>query len=104
MTKVTIEAYVKEPGKDAVKAGEREVNKPADIDEAVEMFSANEVLAGFWRSHVIDVQREIRSGTSSKGKVTTSKVNQLIQLARTEKLAGDPTRLNQLIELGVIES
>jgi hypothetical protein len=95
-TKVTIKAH-NGVGDKKTLAGEKEVQKPLDVSEAVELYGPSEVLAGFWASYVIDVQREIRGG----GKV--SKLNKLIARARELKAAGDDELFNELVSLEIIK-
>lgn len=99
MEKITIEAF-NGVGEKAVKAGEREVEKPTSFQELVDNFDEAEILKGFWKSYVIDVQRELRATTN--GPTMKAKVNSIIEQAKKEKAAGDPTLYDKCVELGVI--
>lgn len=73
MKKVTIEAF-NGVGDKAVKAGEREVDKPDNINEAIQLHGEEKVFKAFWKSEVIEVQRQIRAGTQ---------VNEAVRIFRT---------------------
>lgn len=77
MKKITIEAY-NGTGKDKTLAGKREVDMPETTAEAVKLFGEEETLAHITSSYVIDVQRQIRAGTTVSAK---SQLNQLMAYA-----------------------
>ena len=64
MLTVMVEAFsgVKD---NKVKVGEREAKKPDSVDEAIELYGAERVLKGFWKSEVIAIQASIRTGSES---------------------------------------
>lgn len=78
MKDVTITAY-NGTGKDKVKAGERPAKQPETLAEAQTLFSDEDILEGFWASHVIEVQRQIRAGTTMSAKAI---LNQLQAFAK----------------------
>lgn len=67
MKKQTIEAY-NGTGKDKKLAGSREVDMPETTEEAVKLFGAAETMDYIKASYVIEVQRQIRAGTTISAK------------------------------------
>ena len=64
MTKETIEAF----DKDGAKLGEQVEDKPGTIEELREQFEDSDIVKLAWRSHVIDVQRELRAKVRAPSK------------------------------------
>lgn len=64
MEKVTIEAF----DKNGVKLGERDEEKPTTMAELLDQFEEKDIVTLVWRSHAIDVQRELRA--AARGPVT----------------------------------
>ena len=87
MTKFTIEASNRVDGKNVL-AGSREVDKPETIEEAVKAHGSEAILKGFWKSYVIEVQAQIRSGSESPTTLKTFKAlgtdkqDELLKLAK----------------------
>jgi len=80
MQTVTIRARNRMNGKNVV-AGDRDKNKPENLEEALEVYGSEAVLLEkAWRSHVIDVQASIRKGGGSK----TAKVKRLLAKIEAE--------------------
>lgn len=83
MKKATIEAY-NGIGKDKKLAGKREVDQPETIEEAVTLETAENagdeklgkeaVLEGYWSSKTIEIQRQIRAGTTMTAKAALAKL------------------------------
>lgn len=92
MIKATISASNRVDGKN-VEAGQRVIDKPETLDEAVEAYGSDLVLKCFWKSHVIDVQAQIRSGSESP---TTQKVFKSLSASKQEEL------LKMAKELGIL--
>lgn len=67
MKKVTITAY-NGIGKDKKLAGSREVDMPETTAEAVKLFGEEETLDHITSSYTIEVQRQIRAGTTMSAK------------------------------------
>lgn len=67
MKKVTIQAY-NGIGKDKKLAGEREVDMPETCQEAVKLFGEEDTMGYIQSSYTIEVQRQIRSGTTMTAK------------------------------------
>lgn len=63
MKKVVIKAF-NGTGKEKVLAGEREVDMPENVDEAKELFGEDDALDYITSSYTIEVQRQIRAGTT----------------------------------------
>jgi hypothetical protein len=61
--KVTIKAF-NGTGKDKVLAGERAVDMPETTEEAVKLFGEEDALDYITSSYTIEVQRQIRAGTT----------------------------------------
>lgn len=99
MQKVTIKAY-NGKGESKEFAGEKEVNRPTTVDEAVEMFGSERVLKGFWASEAIHVQNQIRTGT---GHSPRAKLNTLVEEARRQKATGDSRVYDRLVALELIK-
>lgn len=97
MKKLTVTAF-NGTGKDKVLAGSKEIDAPESIEEAVDAFGSDVVLEKFMRSHVIDVQRDIRSGSNTSDK---AKLNQLLAKARDAKKNGDTALADMLAEHGI---
>lgn len=87
MTKFTIEASNRVEGKNVL-AGSREVEKPETVEEAVKAHGGDAVLKGFWKSYVIEVQAQIRSGSDAPTTLKTFKAlgtdkqDELLKLAK----------------------
>lgn len=60
---VTITAHTGR-GEDKVEAGTREVQKPDDLSEMIDLWGEAMVYKRSWGSFVIEVQSQIRSGKS----------------------------------------
>lgn len=88
-------------GDKKVFVGQREVTKPANIDDAVREYGIEKVLKGFWKSEVIAIQASIRLGTNGIGS-TKAKVDAMITQARLEKANGDSGLYDKLVALDVI--
>lgn len=99
MKTVTIKAY-NGKGEDKVLAGEREVQKPDTIPEALTLHGNEYVLKRYWADHVIVVQNQIRTGAQPKAEQFKQA---LIEEATKDKAAGDPSFYNRLVQLGVIK-
>lgn len=71
-------------GKDKVFAGEREIDQPENLAEAVQAEDGkeDEVLALYWAAKVIEVQRQLRAKTGESAK---SQLNAILSVAK-----GDP--------------
>jgi hypothetical protein len=57
MKQVTIEAF----DKDGNKLGEQVEDQPETMAELLDQFEEKDIVSMVWRSHAIDVQRELRS-------------------------------------------
>ena len=100
MKTVVIKAYDGK-GENKQLAGEREVQKPESLAEAVKLHGNEEyVLKRYWNSEVIFVQNQLRTGSASKAEAFKTA---LIGDATKDKAADDPTLFNRLVQLGVIK-
>lgn len=82
MKKFLVKAY-NGIGKDKVFAGEREIDQPENLAEAVicEDGKEDEVLALYWTAKVIEVQRQVRAKTGESAK---SQLNAILSVAKTD--------------------
>lgn len=88
-------------GKAKTYAGERKINRPTTLDEAVQEYgSVDNFLKLAFESRVINVQRELRGN----GGGLKTKVEEMISVARLRAKEGDDTLLNNLIAARVVES
>ena len=55
-------------GKDKVFAGKRDEKQPETVDEARQLWGDDDLLEYAWSSRVIEVQRQIRTGTTMSAK------------------------------------
>lgn len=67
MKKSVIEAY-NGIGKEKVLAGKREVDEPETLEEARKIDSDEDILEYYWSSKTIEIQRQIRAGTTMSAK------------------------------------
>jgi hypothetical protein len=73
MEKFTVTAMTNEGGK-KVLVGSREIDKPNTLAEAVSIEGGEAgVLKGYWKSKVIEVQAQIRSGAEVTEQLKTFK-------------------------------
>lgn len=84
-------------GKDKIHIGDKEIDVPENVSEAIEVWGETTFLKLAMKSHVIDVQRAIRGGGNTGQK---QKVNDLMTAARKQAAEGDETLLNNLISAG----
>ena len=99
MEKVTVTAFTG-TGAEKVLVGEREINVPQTVDEALTVYgSLSNLLEFALRSVVIDVQRQIRSGTATSSK---KQLNSIIERANALKAEGDDSLFDECVRLGVI--
>lgn len=89
-------------GEKKVFVGEREVDKPPSVHEAIMTYGEDKVLKGFWKSEVIAIQASIRLGTNGHGS-SKSQVQLMIESARKQKAAGDATLYDNLVALDIIK-
>jgi hypothetical protein len=75
MKKFLVKAY-NVVGKEKTLAGEREIDQPENLAEAVivEEGKEDEVLAHYWAAKVIDVQRQLRAKTGEGAKAQLSAI------------------------------
>jgi hypothetical protein len=112
MEQITVRAENKE----GVLLGTQLINRATTMDELREEFEDKDILALVYRSHIIDVQRELRSkalagSPSAAAKLAElkakkaeddAKVAGLIAKAEAMKASGDDNLYNALVATGVI--
>ena len=72
MTKMTIKASTNEGGK-LVSAGSRVIDQAENMDELTTLHTESEIIKGFYKSHVIEVQAQIRAGSETPTNVKVFK-------------------------------
>ena len=112
MEKITVRAENKE----GVLLGTQLINKATTLEELREEFEDKDILALVYRSHIIDVQRDLRAkalagSPSAAAKLAElkakkaeddAKVAGLIAKANEMRAAGDENLYNALVTTGVI--
>ena len=112
MERITVRAE----NKDGVLLGTQLINRATTMDELREEFEDKDILALVYRSHIIDVQRDLRAkalagSPSAAAKLAElkakkaeddAKVAALITTANTMKSNGDEALYNALVASGVI--
>lgn len=100
MIKVTIKAE----DKDGKLLGTSEEEKPETMAELLALAEEKDIVSGYWKSYVIDVQRELRN--KARGPVkdqSKAKITLMIEEARKQKAAGDSGLYDQLVSLDIIK-
>ena len=98
MHKVTVKAY-NGSGDSKTFAGEREVDCPDTLEDAtmLEGGDVKKVLSAYWSSKVIDIQRQIRSGTTVSAK---AQLNMLLAKAKTDPCSPSLECSGRIVESG----
>jgi len=99
-----ISKLVTAENKEGVKLGERTINVATSLTELQGMFSEKDILAKFYRSEIIDVQRELRAEAMKGVPTANEKVEKMIAAASAALKAGDSTLYDALVTEGIIES
>ena len=85
MKKLVVNASTNEGGK-LVSAGSRVIDQAENMDELTTLHTEAEIIKGFYKSHVIEVQAQIRTGSETPTNVKIfkglSKAQQDIALAK----------------------
>ena len=88
-------------GKSKVFAGDKKVDLPNSVDDAVELWGAEKFVKMARESYIIDVQRELRNNGKTSAK---TQLNDLIAAAKQQKNDGDDGLFQRLISLEIIKS
>ena len=88
-------------GKDKVFIGDKKVDLPNSVDDAVKLWGAEKFVKMARESYVIDIQRELRSGGKSSAK---TQLELLIAAANQQKNDGDDGLFQRLVALEIIKS
>lgn len=100
MKKFVVKAY-NGIGKAKVFVGEREIDQPENLAEALQCEGGkeDEVLGHYWSSKVIDVQRQIRAKTGESAK---SQLSAILSQAKANLDAGD-SKLAEMLKAANIK-
>ena len=87
-------------GESKVFAGDRKVNLPQTVDEAVKLWGGAKFVKMARGGYLIEVQRELRSDGKTSAK---SQLNELIAAAEQQKQDGDDDLYNRLVSIEIIK-
>lgn len=90
--------------KDGVELGRRDIEVATTMDELKDQFEGKDIIALVYRSHIIDIQRELRAKAMEGSPTANAQVNLMKTKALADKAAGDSKLYDALIATGILKA